>query len=76
MGDGIPVQVSDEKVETKVFDYAIPMEIAGQPARAKGNLTWVGSDESFPLAPFIGLALLAAVGTALLILRRRRAEVD
>ncbi len=76
MGDGIPVQVSDEDAVTKVFDYRIPMVIDGESANARGTLTWVGSDEGVPLAPFVGLVLIAAAGTAFLVIRRGRRSAD
>ena len=74
MGEGIPVQVTDENTVTKVFDYQIPMMIDGESANAKGTLTWVGSDDSVPVAPFIALAVLVLAGGAWLVVRRRRAE--
>jgi hypothetical protein len=73
MGEGTPAQVEDESVETKVFDYRIPMAVNGVPAAAIGTLTWVGKDEGFPVLPFVGLgfiAVLALVGGV--ALRRRR----
>lgn len=72
MGDGVPVQVTDEDTVTKVFDYRIPLMIGGEPAKAQGTLTWVGSEEGTPVAPFIGLALIAAAGTAFVVIRRSR----
>jgi hypothetical protein len=72
MGEGAPVQVTDEKAETRIFDYAIPLAIDDRPAKARGTLTWVGSDGGVPVAPFIGLILIAAVGVAFILVRRRR----
>jgi hypothetical protein len=76
MAEGVPPQVSDESVVTKIFDYSIPMSVGGAPAKAGGTLTWVGSDDSVPVLPFIGLGLLlvAAVAGGILIRRRRRQE--
>lgn len=76
MSEGIPPQVSDESVVTKVFDYTIPMRIGGTPVEASGTLTWVGSDSSVPVLPFVGLGLLvvAALAGAFVIRRRRREE--
>ena len=72
MGDGIPVQVTDEDTATKVFDYRIPLMIGGEPAKAQGTLTWVGSEDGTPVAPFVGLVLIAAAGTAFVVIRRSR----
>jgi hypothetical protein len=72
MGEGTPPQVKDEGEETKVFDYLVPIEVDGRPGAIQGTLTWVGEDTSFPIAPFIGLALVAALGLAVLLIRRRR----
>jgi hypothetical protein len=72
MGEGVPPQVVDEAEQAQIFDYRIPLTIDGQPALALGSLTWVGSDDSFPVMPFIGLALIAASGTAFIFVRRNR----
>jgi hypothetical protein len=73
MGEGTPAQVEDESVETKVFDYRIPMTVDGVPVAAIGTLTWVGKDEGFPVLPFIGLGVVAALAVlGAVVLRRRR----
>jgi MYXO-CTERM domain-containing protein len=60
---------------TKVFDYTIPMSIDGVPVEASGTLTWVGSDSSVPVLPFVGLGLLVAVALAgAVVIRRRRQD--
>lgn len=76
MGEGLPTQIADESVETKIFDYRIPMTVDGQPVAAIGSLTWVGSDDSVPILPFVGLALLTIVGGGWLVLRRRREPAE
>jgi hypothetical protein len=76
MAAGAPVQVTDPTVETRIFDYAIPMAIDGEPARAKGSLTWVGTNSGFPLAPFIALVVIVAGGTAFIVLRRSRRDPE
>jgi len=76
MAEGVPPQVSDESLVTKVFDYEIPMSVGGVPAKAAGTLTWVGSDSSVPTLPFVGLGLLlvVALAGAVTIRRRRQSE--
>jgi hypothetical protein len=75
MGEGTPSQVTDESERTKVFDYEVPLEVDGRPVAIEGELIWVGQDEGLPVAPFIGLAVLA-LGAVLLVVvvRRRRAD--
>lgn len=76
MGQGTPPQVKDESVETKVFDYMIPIEVGGKPARVNGTLTWVGTGSKAPVIPFVilGLAIIAALG--FWVVRRRRGDED
>lgn len=72
MGQGTPPQVKDESEKTKVFDYVIPLEVGGEPAKVNGTLTWVGTGSKPPVIPFVilGLAIIAAAG--FWISRRRR----
>lgn len=72
MGTGTPSQVSDESKETKVFDYTIPIEVGGEPAKVNGTLTWVGTGSKAPVIPFVilGLAIIAAI--VFWLIRRRR----
>lgn len=73
MGSGNPPQVEDESVETKVFDYTIPLTVGGESVKANGTLTWVGPDDRFPILPFIGLAVVALIG-GIFFWRRRRQQ--
>ncbi len=73
MSTSLPPQVEDESEESKIFEYSIPIEVAGSGGAIEGTLTWVGRDDSgFPLLPvaLTGIAIVIAVGAALL--RRRR----
>lgn len=76
MGQGTPPQVKDESKETKVFNYKIPIEVAGKPAKIDGTLTWVGTGSKAPVIPFVilGLAIIAAIG--FWVIRRRRNDGD
>lgn len=76
MGRGVPPQVADESVRTKVFDYSIPISVNGAPAHMRGTLDWVGSDSGFPLTPFIAVGLLALFGVGWLLVRRGRKGRD
>ncbi|MDX6658215.1 MAG: hypothetical protein QOH13_2122 [Thermoleophilaceae bacterium] len=77
MGRGLPPQVKSKDKKTKVFDYGIPIEMAGQKAKVTGTLFWVGPNNSFPVVPFVILAVLLALSIPLIVrTRRRRAETD
>lgn len=78
MGEGLPPQVTDENQVTKVFDYAIPVEVDGEKTEITGTLTWVGSDDGgFPVAAIVGLVVIVAAGVVvMLIARRRRGDDD
>jgi hypothetical protein len=77
MGTGTPPQVKDESVRTKVFDWKVPMTLAGTPVVATGTLTWIPSpaDENGGIsAAQIAIAVivvLLAAGLAFFLLRRR-----
>jgi hypothetical protein len=74
MGTGVPPQVKDKSVRTKVFDYSIPIEIGGTKGAITGTLWWTPRHESGPpIGAFVGLAavLLAGLGLVLWVRRRR-----
>jgi hypothetical protein len=75
MGTKNPPQVKNQSTKTKIFDYGIPIALAGQKAKVSGTLWWVGPNNSFPILPFAILALLVAITIPIVIRsRRRRAE--
>jgi hypothetical protein len=80
MGEGIPSQVEDESKKTKVFDYTIPVTVAGDQVRINGTLTWVGDQSGLSTATWIVfgsilvLLLVAAVVISRRIRDRREAE--
>jgi hypothetical protein len=78
MARDLPPQVSDESVETKVFDWAVPIEVDGERQRITGTLTWV-PDEGGPsvaVAVGLGAAVLASLAIAVWSIRRRNARRD
>lgn len=77
MSESRPPQVEDESTEVKIFDYVIPIEVDGRPAKVSGTLRWVGSDSNVPVIPFVilGLAVIAA-GGFWIRQRRRKAGPD
>ncbi len=74
MSTSLPNQVTDTSKRTKIFDYKIPISVAGKPTTIDGTLYWAGTPSGFPTAAVISIALIAnlAVGGVVLIRRRRR----
>jgi hypothetical protein len=74
MAKGLPSQVHDKGVKTKVFDYQIPMSVGSQPGRVAGTLFWVGSPGGVPAGAIVALVvvLVLAVGLVVLVRARRR----
>ena len=76
MGEGTPPQVSDESVESKVFDWEVPMLVDGKPAQVTGTLTWVPTEGGPSIALLAGLAaaVLGSFGFFIWRIRRRAAR--
>jgi hypothetical protein len=75
MSRELPPQVDDESVETKVFDWRVPVLIDGRRDAITGTLTWV-PDEGGPsvaVAVGLGAAVLASLAFAVWRIRRRLA---
>jgi hypothetical protein len=73
MSRNVPAQVSDESVETKIFDWKVPVVVDGQHRRISGTLTWV-PDEGGPSAGLLaglGAAVLASFALAVWRIRAR-----
>jgi len=70
-----PEQVRrDESRRVMIFDWKLPVSVAGRPAAIQGSLTWLGKDDGgFPTAAAISLAAAVIAGAALVgFVRRRR----
>jgi hypothetical protein len=79
MAKAEPEQVrKDESRRVKVFDWKLPMSVAGRSVVIEGSLTWLGKDdEGFPLPAAISLAAAVIVGATLVaVVRRRRRDAD
>jgi hypothetical protein len=73
MARDVPPQVADESVETKVFDWTVPIEVDGERQRIAGTLTWVPDEGGPSIAVAIGLgaAVLASMAVAAWRIRSR-----
>jgi hypothetical protein len=78
MGKSDPPGLKDKSVKTKIDEWDVPIQIAGQQGAIAGTLTWVPLDEGgLPLAAiFAFAALLIALSLAVFVIRRRRAADD
>jgi hypothetical protein len=76
MGQGTPPQVKDESKPVKVFDWTIPVDVAGRRATVQGTLEWMGKQGGgFPAGAAASLAVaLLAGGLLVVFVRRRRAR--
>jgi len=74
MGKGTPPQVEDPGVETKVFDWTVPIEVGEQRGAIAGTLHWTPLPGGGPPlgAVFAGAALLIASCIAVFVVRHRR----
>jgi hypothetical protein len=78
MGKSDPPGLKDKSVTTKIDNWKVPIQVAGQEGMIAGTLTWVPLDEGgLPLAAiFAFAALLIALSVAVFVIRRRRTPGD
>ncbi|MCW2959177.1 MAG: hypothetical protein JWP18_1980 [Solirubrobacterales bacterium] len=73
MAQGVPPQVKDTTVRTKVFAWTVPLTVGTTRGAVAGELFWQPEDDSGPPVAAIGaLALLLAGGGVLVAVVRRR----
>lgn len=74
MGQGTPPQVKDPGVETKVFDWTVPIEVGGTGGAIAGTLHWTPLPGGGPPlgAIIAGAAILIALFAAVFVVRHRR----
>ncbi len=74
MGKGTPPQVKDPDVETKVFDWTVPIEVGGTGGAIAGTLHWTPLPGGGPPlgAIIAGAAILIALFAAVFVVRHRR----
>lgn len=68
----------DESRRVRIFDWKVPMAVAGEPVAVRGSLTWLGRDDGgIPVAAAVSLgAAVLAGGLLVLFVRRRRRSGD
>ena len=76
MGKGRPKQVSDPDVRQKVFDWKVPVVIAGRKGSINGDLLWTPlPEDKLPLGAIFAFAgLVIALSIGVFVIRRRRAS--
>jgi len=77
MAKGTPPQVKDTGVQSKVFDWTVPLRVGAAPGAIRGVLLWVPDDSGGPpLAAIAGFVVLLLGGIALVVVTRRRRRGD
>jgi hypothetical protein len=76
MGKARPAQVKDPGVQTKIFDWKIPIEVGSTPGRIGGTLLWTPSPAGgAPVGAIIaGAVIVVLLSLLVLVVRRRRAS--
>jgi hypothetical protein len=78
MSTALPPQVKDKKKRTFIFDWKVPLAVAGAPTTVSGNLFYQPRPGgSAPTGAIIAMIVLVLGGGALvLVVRRRRVEEE
>ena len=75
MAKSTPPQVRDESVETKIFDWSIPIEVGGRAGAIAGTLTWTPLPGGGAPWLLIGIVVVVLCGLlALVAVRRNRGQ--
>jgi hypothetical protein len=73
MSKSLPKQVTDKGKRTKVFDWRVPIAVADEPGRIRGDLYWVPTSGGLSRGALLGLAAIVIAGIFLVeVVRRRR----
>jgi hypothetical protein len=76
MAKTTPPQVKDESVETKIFDWSIPIEVGGQPGEIAGTLSWTPLPGGGAPWLLIGIVVVVLCGVLAVIAARRNRRHD
>lgn len=72
MSNSPPPAVTDSSKRTKIYDYKIPIDVAGRPAAIHGTLYWVGRSGGGMPAWAVTTLVLAALAVLIAIVAGRR----
>jgi hypothetical protein len=78
MSTTVPSQVKDKSKRTKVFDWAVPMQVGGAKGAIRGTLFWQPpAGGGAPTGAIGGLVAVALLGlAAVVVVRRRRGGLE
>jgi hypothetical protein len=79
MSTALPPQVKDKSKKTFIFNWKVPLAVAGEKATVAGNLFWQpASGGGAPTGAIVALIVLALGGGAFVVVirRRRAAAID
>ncbi len=75
MGKGRPAKVTNPDEKTKIFDWDIPLQADGQPAKVTGTLYWTPLPSDTPTGAIIaGVVICVASLITVVVVRRRRSR--
>jgi hypothetical protein len=73
MTRSIAPEVRDQSVRTKIFNYVVPLAIAGRASDVSGTLWWVGPQGGgLPAGAAVALVIVALLAVAAAVVVRRR----
>ncbi len=73
MNDADPPKVQEDPApRQKVYDWSVPVTVAGTPASIDGTLWWRGTGGGTPTAAFVLLGVVIAGSLVLIVVVRRR----
>jgi hypothetical protein len=72
MSPVLPPQVKDKGKRTLIFDWHVPIAVAGQSGTVAGQLFWTPESSSAPVAAIVIGGAIVVLGLLLVLATRRR----